>query len=371
MTYRFSRHCLLLAAYCLLFSCTTKEKNMEDNRVEQFQTWDFINDNGMSMRVTNYGGRILSLIVPDKNGNAVDVVLGYDSLKDYLSDKSYLGALIGRYGNRIANGKFTLAGKEYTLAKNNGENSLHGGPGGFHNVFWSGEPFQNNDNDALLLEYTSPDGEEGFPGTLKVKVTYTLSDNNELIIDYEATADATTVVNLTQHAYFNLAARGDILNHQLEIFADQFTPVDAGLIPTGIVAPVHGTAFDFTAPHAIGERIIQEEEQLKLGKGYDHNFVLRKPAPDSLTLAARVLEPSNGIVMEVYTTEPGMQFYSGNFMDGSTKGKGNTYNFRNGFCLETQHFPDSPNQAAFPSTVLKVGEVYKSRTIYKFQIAAQ
>lgn len=340
---------------------------MNDQYRDQLQSWDFTNDKGMSMKVTNFGGRVVNLVVPDKSGKPVDVVLGYDSLTLYLSDNSYLGALIGRYGNRIAKGKFTLDGKTYTLAQNNGENSLHGGPAGFHNVLWSCEPFQNeNGEDALQLEYTSADGEEGFPGTLRVKVIYTLTNNNEWIIDYEASTDKPTVVNLTQHAYFNLAGGGDILNHQLEIFADRYTPVGAGLIPTGELVSVAGTAFDFTSPHPIGERINGNEEQLKVGKGYDHNFALNKPKPDSLMLAARVSDSSTGIVMEVSTTEPGIQFYSGNFMDGAKKGKGQTYNFRNGFCLETQHFPDSPNQSTFPSTVLKPGEVYKTRTIYKF-----
>jgi aldose 1-epimerase len=351
-----------------LEGCKPKsELSMNDQYLDKLQSWDFSNDNGMSMKVTNFGGRVVSLVVPDKSGNPIDVALGYDSLSQYLSDNSYLGALIGRYGNRIAKGKFTLDGKMYALAQNNGENSLHGGPAGFHNVLWSCEPFQNeNGEDALQLEYTSADGEEGFPGTLRVKVIYTLTDNNEWVIDYEASTDKPTVVNLTQHAYFNLAGGRDILNHQLEIFADRYTPVDAGLIPTGELAAVAGTAFDFTAPHAIGERINNSEEQLKVGKGYDHNFVLNKPNPDTITLAARVTDPTTGIVMEVSTTEPGIQFYSGNFMDGTMKGKGKTYAFRNGFCLETQHFPDSPNQPTFPSTTLKPGEVYKTRTVYKF-----
>lgn len=358
---------VVITVIFILHACNPKpSSDMNVQAQPQLQSWTLGNKNGMSMTVTNFGGRVVSLMVPDKNGNPVDVVLGYDSLSQYLTDGSFQGALIGRYGNRIAKGKFTLEGKEYTLAQNNGENSLHGGPKGFQNGFWSGEPFMKDGNEALLLEYTSPDGEEGFPGTLKVKVTYVITDNNEWIIEYEATTDKTTVVNLTQHAYFNLAGSGDILNQQFEIFADKFTPVDAGLIPTGVLAPVKGTAFDFTSPHAVGERINNDEEQLKLGKGYDHNFVLNKPKADSLTLAARVVEPGNGITMEIYTTEPGIQFYSGNFMDGSMKGKGKTYGFRNGFCLETQHFPDSPNQSTFPTTTLKLGETYHSKTIYKF-----
>ena len=356
-----------LAAIFILHACTQKSStDMNAQTQPQLQSWNLANQKGMSMTVTNYGGRVVSLVVPDKNGNMVDVVLGYDSLNQYLKDGSFQGALIGRYGNRIAKGKFTLDGKEYTLAQNNGENSLHGGPKGYQNVFWSCEPFMKDGNQALLLEYTSPDGEEGFPGTLQVKVIYTITENNEWIIDYEATTDKTTVVNLTQHAYFNLAGSGEILNQQFEIFADKFTPVDAGLIPTGELAPVKGTAFDFTTPHTAGERINNDDEQLKLGKGYDHNFVLNKPKADSLTLAARVAELGNGVTMEIYTTEPGIQFYSGNFMDGTMKGKGKTYGFRNGFCLETQHFPDSPNQSTFPSTTLKPGEVYKTRTVYKF-----
>ena len=364
---RVAWYCLLPITYCLfLTSCSSKQDKMETAESNKLQSWSLSNSKGMSMTVTNYGGRVVSLIVPDKSGNPVDVVVGYDSLSQYLTDASFQGALIGRYGNRIAKGKFTLGNQEYTLSKNNGENSLHGGPGGFHNVFWACEPFMKDGNQALQLNYTSLEGEEGFPGKLKVKVTYTITQNNEWIIDYEATTDKTTVVNLTQHAYFNLAGSGDILNQQFEIFADKFTPVDARLIPIGVLAPVKGTAFDFTTPHTVGERINQDEEQLKLGGGYDHNFVLNKPKPDSLTRAARVLEPINGITMEVYTTEPGIQFYSGNFMDGSMKGKGRVYGHRSGFCLETQHFPDSPNQSAFPSTVLQVDDVYQSRTVYKF-----
>jgi aldose 1-epimerase len=361
--------CLL--GILLVTGCNQKtEKKMNKELADQLQSWDFSNDNGMSMTVTNYGGRIVSLNVPIKNGGSVDVVLGYDSLIQFLSDPSYLGSLIGRYGNRIAKGRFTLDGKEYQLATNNGQNTLHGGPGGFHNVIWNGEPFQNDSQDALELTYLSVDGEEGYPGNLKVKVTYTLTDQNEIIIDYEATTDKATVVNLTNHAYFNLAGagNGDILNHQLEVFADKFTPVDDGLIPTGELKSISGTPFDFIAPHAIGERINNDDEQLRLGKGYDHNYVLNKPKPDTLSLAARVTEHTTGLMMEVYTTEPGIQLYSGNFMDGSIKGKGGkNYGHRSAFCLETQHFPDSPNRTEFPSTVLKPGETYKSRTVYKFK----
>jgi aldose 1-epimerase len=356
----------------LLSGCFIKtEKSMNKEMSSQLQSWDFSNANGMVMTVTNLGGRIVSLTVPNKGGQSVDVVLGYDSLTQYLTDNSYLGALIGRYGNRIGKGKFTLDGQEYTLATNNGKNALHGGPGGFHNVIWQGEPFQSGDNDALELTYLSADGEEGYPGNLKVKVTYTLTDQNEVVIDYEATTDKSTVLNLTHHSYFNLAGagNGDILNHQFEIFADKFTPVDEGLIPTGELKSVAGTSFDFTTPHTAGERINNDEEQLRFGKGYDHNFVLTRTKPDTLSLAARVTEPNSGLVMEVYTTEPGIQFYSGNFLDGTTIGKGGkAYTHRSAFCLETQHFPDSPNKQDFPSTVVKPGETYKQRTVYKFMV---
>ena len=342
---------------------------MNQNLKGGLPTWDFKNDNGMYMQVTNFGGRITRLQVPDKNGDKIDVVLGFDSLDYYLNENPYFGALIGRFGNRIAKGKFSLDGKEYTLAKNNGENSLHGGPSGFHNVLWMAEPFQNDGSDALQLDYTSADGEEGFPGNLKVKVIYTLTYNNELIIDYEAAADTTTIINLTNHSYFNLngAGNSDILNHQFEIFADKITPVDKTLIPTGELMSVKGTAFDFTSPHTVGERINNDEEQIRFGLGYDHNYVLNKQKPDTLTLAARVVSSTTGLTMEVYTTEPGIQFYSGNFLDGTIKGKGGkVYQHRSGFSLEAQHFPDSPNQPSFPSTTLKRGEVYKQRTVYKF-----
>lgn len=342
---------------------------MDNANGSQLESWNFSNANGVTMTIINYGGRITSLKVPTKSGNVIDVVLGYDSLSQFVNEKSFLGALVGRYGNRIGNAKFTLEGKEYQLAANNGKNSLHGGLKGFDKRFWKGEPVQNGRNDAVELYYESADGEEGFPGNLKVKVTYTLSEQNEVIIDYEATTDKTTLVNLTNHAYFNLAGSGDILKHEFEIFADRFTPVDEGLIPTGELRGVVGTPFDFTSKHAVGERIDQDEEQIKIGKGYDHNYVLNKPKPDSLTLAARVTEPSSGLIMEVYTTQPGMQFYTGNFLNGSLKGRGGvSYERRTAFCLETQHFPDSPNKPEFPSTVLKPGEVYKERTIYKFII---
>jgi aldose 1-epimerase len=359
--------CLVIILF--FTACQPKtESNMTSDPKDNLTSWDLSNSNGMSATIINYGGRIANLKVPSKNGESIDVVLGYDSLEKFLSDKGFLGTLVGRYGNRIGNAKFSLNGQEYPLSKNNGENTLHGGPDGFHTKMWDGS--LQSDKNVLKLTYTSPDGEEGYPGNLNVQVTYTLSDQNEIIIDYQATTDKPTVVNLTNHAYFNLggAGSGSVLNHQIQIFADRFTPVDAGLIPTGELRSVTGTPFDFTTSHRIGERIDAEEEQIKLGIGYDHNFVLNKPAPDSLTLAAIVKDSTTGISMEVWTTEPGVQFYTGNFMDGSVIGKGGkAHTHRSAFCLETQHFPDSPNKPEFPSTVLNPGEMYKSRTIYKFK----
>lgn len=326
------------------------------------------NKNGMMAMITPYGGKIISLWVPDRNGNFGDVVLGYDSAEHYINGNPYFGAMIGRFGNRIAKGKFTLEGKEYQLKTNNGANALHGGPGGFHNVNWRLE--KSESGNQVELYYNSPDGEEGYPGNLKVKVTYTLTDDNELIIDYEATTDKTTVVNLTHHSFFNLAGAGNgtILDHSLYINADKFTPVDDGLIPTGELKEVRGTPFDFTKATKIGERIDANDVQLKNGKGYDHNWALNRN-DNGVSLAAIISEPVSGRIMEVWTTEPGLQFYSGNFLNGSDIGKGGKkYDFRSAFCLETQHFPDSPNQSSFPSTVLKQGEVYTQKTIYRFKV---
>lgn len=320
----------------------------------------------MKIAITNYGGRIVSWMVPDKNGNFDDVVLGFNSIEGYLNaNEIYFGALIGRYGNRIDEGKFILNGTEYPLAKNNGPNHLHGGPGGFHNVVWDAKQL---DKQHLRLEYYSKDGEEGYPGNLKVQVLYILNDNNELKIDYTAVTDKETVVNLTNHAFFNLAgaASGTINDHQLMINAREYTPVDATLIPTGEIAPVKDTPFDFTTSTAIGKRLNQENQQLDYGKGYDHNFILDKEEQGTLSLAARVHEPQSGRVMEIYTTEPGIQFYGGNFLDGSDTGKeGKPYEFRTAFCLEPQHYPDSPNHSNFPSVVLTPDSVYHSLSIYK------
>lgn len=329
------------------------------------------NANGVEMRVTNYGGIITSLRVPDAQGELGDVVLGYDNLEGYLEESPYFGAIIGRYGNRIDEGRFELDGEAYQLATNNDPNHLHGGNRGFDKVVWEAEPFSGAEGSGLVFTYTSPDGEEGYPGTLTARVTYTLTDANELIFDYEATTDEATPVNLTQHSYFNLGGHdsGDILDHDLMINADEFTPVDETLIPTGELEPVEGTPLDFRQPTAIGARIDAENQQLAYGLGYDHNFVLNREgqADDELVLAARLYDPGSGRVMEVLTEEPGLQFYSGNFLDGSITGKhGAAYEHRSGLCLETQHYPDSPNQPHFPSTILRPGETYSTRTIYRF-----
>jgi aldose 1-epimerase len=319
------------------------------------------NASGMEVSVTNYGGIITALQVPDRTGKLGDITLGYDSIEGYLKSSPYFGARIGK-------AQFKLDGKTYKLPANDGPNTLHGGLKGFDKVVWQAEPFERTGERGIVFSYVSPDGEEGFPGTLTTRVTYTLTDKNELAFDYHATTDKTTVVNLTQHAYFNLAGdgAGDVLGHELAIPADRFTPVDATLIPTGELASVEGTPFDFRTQTAIGARINSDDEQIKRGKGYDHNFVLNRSG-DGLVLAARVEEPKSGRVMEVHTTEPGVQFYSGNFLDGSITGKGgHVYNLRNGFCLETQHFPDSPNKPKFPSTTLQPGQEYKSRTVYTF-----
>jgi aldose 1-epimerase len=327
------------------------------------------NQNGLAARITNYGGIVLSLMAPDRNGKMADVVLGYDSLDGYLQNSGpFFGALIGRYGNRIGHARFTLDGRAYQLDKNNGENSLHGGARGFDKRVWTPRELPGG---ALELTYLSKDGEEGYPGNLRATVTYHLTDANELRIDYEATTDKNTVVNLTNHSYFNLkgAGTGDILDHRLMLNADRFTPVDAGLIPTGELRAVAGSPFDFRTATAIGARIEANDEQLKIGMGYDHNWVLNRGS-DALPLAARVQEPSTGRILEVRTTQPGVQFYTGNFLDGTIKGKGGkVYGRRSGFCLETQHFPDSPNKPAFPTTELKPGQKFQSTTVFRFTTA--
>lgn len=324
------------------------------------------NAHGLEATIINLGGILVSLKTPDRTGKMGDVVLGFDTLEPYFTNGPHFGALIGRYGNRIGLAKFSLDGKEYTLAKNNGENTLHGGTVGFHKKVWTAKPVTRKDGQALELTYVSKDMEEGFPGTLTSTVVYTLTDANELRIEYSAKTDKPTIVNLTNHSYFNLAGTGDILKHEMMLAADRFTPVDAGLIPTGELKPVEGTPFDFRKPTAIGARIDAADDQIKKGGGYDHNWVLNGKA-GTMHLAARVSEPTSGRTMEVTTTEPGVQFYTGNFLDGTLKGKGGTvYQRRAGFCLETQHFPDSPNKASFPSTVLRPGATYSTTTVYKF-----
>jgi len=328
------------------------------------------NSHGIEARIITYGGTVISLKVPDRNGKMGDIVLGHNSLDRYVdpnhAGSPYFGCIIGRYGNRIGKGRFTLDGKTYTLAANNGPNHLHGGTVGFDQKVWKAEPV-NGKESALKLTCTSKDMEEGYPGNLKVTVTYTLTDKDELRIDYEATTDKPTVCNLTNHSYFNFTgADRDILDHELTINADRLTPVDSGLIPTGEFRSVEGTPFDFRKAKKIGQDINADDEQIKFGGGFDHNWVLRKQGSD-LSLAARVVEPTSGRVMEIYTTEPGIQFYSGNFLDGTVTGKdGKVYKHRYGLCLETQHYPDSPNKPDWPTTVLRPGKTYKTTTVHKF-----
>lgn len=326
------------------------------------------NKNGLEARITDYGGIVVGLKTPDRRGAMADIVLGFDSLDGYLARSNpFFGALVGRYANRIAHARFSLNGITYTLDKNNGENSLHGGARGFDKRVWTPRELPDG---GLDLTYFSKDGEEGFPGNLKAVVTYHLTDANELRIDYTATTDKPTVVNLTSHSYFNLKGSGDILGHIVTLNADRFTPVDAALIPTGELREVSGTPFDFRKPMTIGARIEQDDPQLKLGGGYDHNFVLNR-AGAGLALAARVEEPSSGRVLEVLTTEPGVQFYTANSLNGSIHGKGGaSYGRHAAFCLETQHFPDSPNQPRFPSTELKPGERFASTTVFRFLTTA-
>lgn len=331
----------------------------------------FLRNGNISAAITNYGGRIVSLCVPGKNGEMADVVHGFKSLEDYQNaNEVFHGTLIGRVGNRIAKGKFVLDGQEYNLPLNNHPNHLHGGPSGFHNVVWEVEAVTDS---SILFSYLSPDGEMGYPGNLSVKVEYTLTSQNEVMISYNAETDKATPVNLTNHAFFNLAgeANGTINNHLLTINADYFTPVDSTLIPLGENVPVEGTPFDFRQAKPIGKDLVMQDTNLQLqhGLGYDHNFVLNKPQPGAMSLAATVVEPESGRKMEVFTQEPGLQFYGGNFMDGSDTGKfGKPFNFRESFALETQHFPDAPNQPEFPSIILQPGEKYITSTVYKFSI---
>jgi aldose 1-epimerase len=325
------------------------------------------NANGVEARIMSYGGTVVSLEVLDRDGAFADVVLGFDDLDGYRGGKTYFGALIGRYANRIGKGRFALGGVEYRLAANDGENHLHGGPLGFDKVVWDAKPA----GQKLVLGYLSKDGEEGYPGNLSVEGAYTLTDQNELAIELSATTDRDTIVNLSHHSYFNLAGQGqgqgDIVGHRLTIDADRFTPVDAGLIPTGELRSVEGTPFDFRRETAIGARIDGDDDQLTYGRGYDHNWVLRGE-PGQLRRAARVVEPKTGRTLEVFTTEPGLQFYSGNYLDGARGKGGAVYGRRSGFCLEAQHYPDSPNQRSFPTTTLRAGGVYRTKTVYRFSV---
>jgi len=339
---------------------------------EAVELYTLTNAGGMDVRIMTYGGIVQSIMVPDRDGTMANVALGFATLDEYVADNPYFGCITGRYANRIARGTFTLEDQRYYLAVNNAPNHLHGGEKGFDKYVWAAEEVSSADGVGLKLSRTSPDGEEGYPGTLTVDVTYTLTDANELWIDYHATTDTATVVNLTNHSYFNLAGEGSgaIYDHELQLMASGFTPTDDTAIPTGEIAPVAGTPMDFTQPHPIGERIRDTSfEQIAFGRGYDHNYVLDRPSPDdtSLVLAARVHEPTSGRTMEISTTEPGIQFYSGNFLDGMLVGtSGQMYRQGDGFALETQHYPDSPNRPEFPSTVLQPGQEYTSTTVYAF-----
>lgn len=372
----------LICLSAAFFACNTNQstKTMDDSVTHQLDTGAFskvydgkkvslyeIGNGKIKAHFTNYGARIVSLWVPDKNGKMTDVVVGFGDIDSYInSTEPYFGATIGRYGNRIAQGKFKIDGVEYNVPRNNGQNALHGGKKGFQDVTWD---VTQPDGTTLIFTYFSKDGEEGFPGNLTTKVTYSITGNNELRMEYEASTDKKTIVNLTNHAFFNLNGEGsgEILKHSVQIFADKFNPVDSTLIPSGEFQSVTNTPFDFNSPKTIGERINADNEQLKFGKGYDHNFILSGKRQDGLLQAASVVGDISGIKMEIFTQEPGMQFYSGNFMQGKNKFKGGmTDEFRTAFAMETQHFPDSPNQPSFPTTVLQPGEKYHSVSVYKF-----
>jgi aldose 1-epimerase len=346
----------------------TKEpfgKTLDGRRVD---IYTLRNTNGVEARIMTYGGIVVSFKVPDRKGHFDDVVLGYDSLDGYLTNNPFFGALVGRYGNRIGKAQFTLDGVTYHLAANNGPNSLHGGVKGFDKVLWKGKAVSSPEGPSLELTYVSKDGEEGFPGTLKVKAVYTVTKNNALKLEFTATTDKDTIVNLTHHTYWNFSGKSNILDHQVTINAAKFTPVDENLIPTGELQPVDGTPFDFRYGNPIGSRIEQVNEQIKFGRGYDHNWVIDKPL-GQLGLMANVWDPASGRNMEVWSTEPGLQFYTGNFLDGSITGKGGqVYQFRDAFCMEPQHYPDSPNKPAFPSVELKPGEIYHNIIEYKFTV---
>jgi aldose 1-epimerase len=369
--------CLFLAGVNILSSCTPNEKDtamnektlfgkLPDGR-EVFQ-YTLTNKSGATMKVIDYGAVITSLTVPDRRGKLEDVVSGYDSLQGYINDKCHFGAIAGRYGNRIGKGQFTLEGKKYQLTVNDGENHLHGGKVGYDKVLWTAKTVQDSDGPSLQLTYVSPDGEEGYPGKVTLSVTYTLTDKNELRIVYKGTTDKTTILNPTHHSYFNLSGsfNNTILEHLLTIEADAITPVDKGLITTGKYLDVTKTPMDFRTPTSIGARINDQFEQLIFGKGYDHNWVIRNYTKGKIRKAAELYERKSGRLMTVYTDQPGLQFYSGNFLDGTAKGKGVSYQFRTGLCLEAQCYPDSPNKPEFPSVTLKPGETYEQTTIYQF-----
>jgi aldose 1-epimerase len=333
----------------------------------EMQLYSLTNKHGLKATVTNFGATLVSLVTPDRQGKMADIVLGYDNVSGYEKGKAYFGGSIGRYGNRIAGGRFSLNGKTYQLALNDGANHLHGGIKGFNHMMWSARRLSSQ---SVQFRYTSKDGEEGYPGMLTVSVKYTLNDNDEVLIEYTAKEGQgkDTIVNLTNHSYFNLTGNplNTIVNHEITLYASRFTPIDTGFIPTGELREVKGTPFDFTTATAIGSRIGQQDEQLKFGRGYDHNWVIDRQGP-GLVKAAEVFDPSSGRLMEVLSTEPGIQFYSGNFLDGTEKGKGGqAYAFRSGLCLETQHYPDSPNKPSFPTTTLKAGQTYSSTTVYRF-----
>lgn len=382
----------VLATVVLITACTTRDRSAADSlRVVQsggrpgvtraaygtlpapdgaIEQFTLTNAHGVEVRAINYGAIITSIKTPDRNGTLGDIVYGYDSLPDYVRDKSYFGSLVGRFANRIAHAQFALDGHTYTLAANDGANALHGGVRGFNKMVWQGAPFTRGDTTGVTFTRTSRDGEEGYPGTLNVAVTYSLTPNNELVVDYQATTDKPTPVNLSQHSYWNLhgGGKGTILDHVLTIDASHFTPVDSVLIPTGTIAPVATTPFDFRTPTAIGARIAASDTQLRYGKGYDHNWVLDRTG-SGVVHAVRVVDPTSGRSLDIATTEPGLQFYSGNFLDGSIHGKGGEpYVYRGAIVLETQHFPDSPNHAGFPSTILRPGDTLRSRTVFTFGV---
>jgi aldose 1-epimerase len=341
---------------------------------EEVMLYTLTNANGMEVKVTNYGGIITSVLVPDRDGTMENVTLGFTNLDEYVEGHPYFGNITGRYANRIARGTFDIDDENFYLALNNGPNTLHGGEKGFDKQVWAGEEVSGEGEVGVKMSRVSPDMEEGYPGNLDVEVTYTLTDNDEIRIDYHATTDEPTHVNLTNHAYWNLAGEGSgsAESHELTLMASNYTPVDENLIPTGEIAPVAGTPLDFTTPHPIGERVRDDFEQLLLGRGYDHNFVLDRSSPDdsSLIVAARVVEPESGRTLEISTTEPGIQFYSGNFLDATeVGGAGKMYRQGDGFALETQHYPDSPNHPEFPSTLLEPDEEFNSTTIYAFSVS--